>query len=280
MLKQNVLFLLLLLVPLAACVTLTEPGATQSKSETVERGDAASARVVIDAALGDLTVAGGATNLLEADFRYNLDELEPIVSYSISGDEGRLTVANQDGEFGIPTGEVESVWDLRLSDEAPMEMDISLGLGDSNLDLGDLSLTNLDVNAGAGRLNLDVGSQTLDRLHVEAGLGDVEMHVAGGAIGRFDFQSGAGSNEIDLRGSWEEDLVATIEGGLGDLTLIVPEDVGVRIDVDLGLGDVRADGFRVDGDAYVNDAYEAGADVTLSINVQGGAGQITLEQGE
>ena len=273
-------FLSAFMVITAACATVASPGAMQTKSETVEVGSADSVRVMIDGGFGELYVEGGASNLLAADFRYNIDQLEPEVNYDVSGGAGRLTVSNRDNINVIPTGEVKSEWDLQFADDVPLEMDINLGLGDSNLDLSDLTVTSLEVSAGAGKLDLNVGNQTLDRLKIDAGLGDVNVDVAGGSIGRLDYQSGAGSTRIDLRGAWDDDLVATIEGGLGDLTVIVPRETAVRVDVSLGLGEVKADGFRIDGSAYVNDAYEEGGDVLLSIDIQGGAGSVTLEMGE
>ena len=193
-------FLLMALPVMAACATIQEPGALQTKSETVELGSAETVRVNLDGGFGELYVEGGASELLEADFRYNIDELEPEVDYSVSGDTGRLTVSNRDNINVIPTGEVESEWRLAFAENVPMEMDIALGFGDSDLDLSDLTVTSLEVKAGAGRLDLNVGNQTLDRLKVEAGLGDVSVDVFGGSIGRFDFQSGAGLTVIDLRG--------------------------------------------------------------------------------
>lgn len=275
-----ILYLLILLMVTAACTTIAEPGAIQTRSETVELGAADAVRVKVDGSLGELFVNGGASDLLETEFRYNIDELEPEVEYRVDEDTGRLTVSNRENINVIPTGEVESEWRLTFADDVPLEMDISLGLGDSDLDLSSLTVTSLEVSAGAGRLDLNVGKQTLDRLKIEAGLGDVDVNVAGGNIGRLDYQSGAGSTVIDLRGNWEDDLVATIEGGLGDLRVIVPRDAGVRVDVELGLGDIHADGFTIDGDAFVNEAYEDGAEVTLSIDIQGGAGSVTLEMGE
>ncbi len=280
--KRIILFfsIVAFLMITAACTTVASPGAVQTKSETVELGSAELVQVNVDAGIGELFVEGGASELLNADFRYNIDELEQEVTYDVDGNTGRLRVFNKDDINVIPTGEVKSEWRLQFAEDVPLEMDMNLGLGDSDIDLSGLTVTSLEVSAGAGKLDLNVGNQTLDRLKVEAGLGDVDVNVAGGKIGRFDFRSGAGSTRIDLRGAWEDDLVATIEGGLGDLTVIVPRDTGVRIDVNLGLGDVHADGFRIDGSAYVNDAYKNGGDVTLLINVQGGAGSVTLEMGE
>jgi len=281
--QRFVLFLVItaFLMGTVACATVATPGAVQSKSESVELGSAESVRVTVDAGIGELFVEGGAVGLLDAEFRYNIEELEPDVTYEVDGDTGRLRVFNKENINVIPTGEIESEWRLQFAEDVPLEMDLNLGLGDSDLDLSDLTVTSLDVSAGAGKLDLNVGNQTLDRLNVEAGVGDVDVNVAGGKIGRLDYSSGAGSTRIDLRGAWEDDLVATIEGGLGDLTVIVPRDTGARIDVDLGIGDVNADGFRIDSGAYVNDAYYDDGDVvSLSINVQGGAGSVTLEMGE
>ena len=188
--KRTFLFFALaaLLVATSACTTVASPGALQTKSETVELGSAESVQVKIDAGVGELYVEGGASELLNADFRYNIEELEPDVSYDVDGSTGDLRVFHKDNLNVIPTGEVESEWRLQLAEDVPLEMDMNLGLGDSDLDLSNLTLTSLEVSAGAGRLDLNVGNQTLDRLKVEAGLGDVEVDVAGGTIGRFDYQ--------------------------------------------------------------------------------------------
>jgi hypothetical protein len=280
--KRTYLFFALtaLLVATSACATVASPGALQTKSETVELGSAESVQVKIDAGVGELYVEGGASELLNADFRYNIEELEPDVTYDVNDETGDLRVFHKDNINVIPTGEVESEWRLQLAEDVPLELDMNLGLGDSDLDLSNLTVTCLEVSAGAGRLDLNVGNQTLDRLKVEAGLGDVEVDVAGGTIGRFDYQSGAGTTKIDLRGAWDDDLVATIEGGLGELTVIVPRETAVFINVDLGLGDINADGFKIESGAYVNDAYEDGDEPTLLIDIQGGAGSVTLEMGE
>jgi N-terminal domain of toast_rack, DUF2154 len=112
----------------------------------------------------------------------------------------------------------------------------------------------MQIGLGAGKSTLELGSLSLTKLDVAGGAGDVT---------------------VDLTGDWQNDLEATIEGGVGQRTLILPAGVGVRVKVEVGLGGVDATGLTKDGDYYVNDAYGQ-SDVTLNIQVDGGVGGTDL----
>jgi hypothetical protein len=253
------LALVAILLAASACGGGARVGTLQTESKTVELGNAQSVRVEIDMAAGELDVSGGAAELLEADFTYNVAELKPEIDYS----GGTLTVRTPDVTTGIASlfdvGEYRYEWDLRLNDDVPMDMRVSLGAGRSNLQLGTLSLTGLQVTRGAGEVAIDLsGSSSLTRLNV------------GG---------GAGTVTVDLTGGWQNDLEATIQGGLGRRTLILPSDVGVRVRVEVGVGTVDAAGLTKEGEYYTNAAYGQ-SDVTLNIQVEGGVGQTDLRVGE
>jgi hypothetical protein len=245
-----------LLFAATGCDSGARVGDLLTKSETVELGGAESVSVEIKMGAGELAVSGGADELLEATFTYNVDELDPEATYS----NGNLVVQHDDVRGGIGTffdlDDYRNEWDLRLNEDVPMEMSIDMGAGRSDLKLGSLALTRLDINAGAGDVDLDLsGSQSLNRL---------------------DFDMGAGKLTLDLTGDWQDDLDATIRGGLGELTLRLPRDVGVRIDVDTGIGAVDASGLTKDGDTYTNDAFGE-SDVTLNIEIDAGVGKINLD---
>jgi hypothetical protein len=182
---------------------------------------------------GKLDVSGGASELLEASFTYNVEELDPRATYT----NGRLEVRDSGVNMGIASladlDEFRNQWDLKLNEDVPMEMKINLGAGPSNLALGALALTSLNINGGAGEIT------------------------------------------IDLTGTWRNDLDARIAGGLGDLHLTLPREVGVRIEVDPGIGVVDASGLTRDGNTYTNDAYGV-SDATLRIHIDGGVGNINL----
>ncbi len=257
--KQWVLLgsLIVLVLSLTACnFGMIETGTSQEKSETVEVGGAETAVVNIAMGFGELTVSDGADDLMDAEFTYNVEDWEPEVNYAVSGSNGRLNITQPDSEFaGIPDSDIVNKWELQLNNDIPMEIDVKLGAGENNLDLRSLNLERLSVESGAG-------SSTIS-------LGDSPLRIV-------DIQAGVGEMNLDLSGSWEEDANITIETGFGDTSIVVPSDVGVIIHADLGIGDLDANGFRVQGDNYVNDAYGESS-TTLSIDLQGGAGGITLQ---
>lgn len=275
------LLYMLLLLLLAAAVTgcgvrLVRPGETVTDTEAVERGDAESVAVNVHGGVGELTLGGGAADLFSGEFRYNVEELAGEVDYAVSDGNGVLNIRPAaDDLAAIPTGDVVSEWDLQFAEDVPLDMDVNLGLGTSDLDFSTLTLSGLEINSGAGEVTVNVGRQTLERVEFQAGLGKTSFTLPGGHVERLEFDAGAGEVEIDLTGEWEADLVASIEAGLGDLTLRVPEDVGVRVDVEQGLGQIDAEGFTIQDGAYVNDAYGESA-FTLDIDIEQGVGDVNL----
>jgi hypothetical protein len=67
-----------------------------------------------------------------------------------------------------------------------------------------------------------------------------------------------------------------MQGGAGEATLRLLRDVGVRVDAERGLGEINASGLTKDGNTYTNDAYGS-SDTTLSIDFEGGVGQVNLD---
>lgn len=242
-----------------ACGQASPParvGELRTGSESVDLGAAESVRVEVNMAAGELTLSGGAGKLLEADFTYNVDDLKPEVEYT----NGRLVVSTPDA--AISAGSLRDLadyryeWDLRLNDDVPMEMKVNVAAGSADLELGSLSLTALDIETGASDVNVDLsGSSSLRRLGIDAGLG---------------------RTTVDLSGDWQDDLDAKISSGVGEMTLLLPRDVCVRVDAEGGLGDVETHGLTKDGNAYVNDACGVSG-TTLRIDISTGLGTIRLE---
>lgn len=261
----------------AGCgVRLARPGATVTQTERIEQGGAESVEVNVQGGVGELVLGGGAADLFAGEFRYNLDDLAVEVDYTVSDGEGVLTIQPEaDNLSAIPTGEVVSEWDLQFAEGVPLDMDVNLGLGSSELDFSDLTLTGLEIDSGAGKVTVNVGRQTLERVEFQAGLGEVNFNLPGGRVEHLDFRAGAGDVEVDLTGDWETDLDASIEAGLGELTVRLPEGVGVRVEVEQGLGDVDTVGLTMEDGAYVNDAY-GDSEFTLQIDIEQGAGDLNL----
>ena len=219
------------------CGDSVEVGAMLTESQSVGLEDAESVRVKIEMGAGDLAVAGGSDKLLDADFTYNVADLRPEVVYDVSGDRGTLTIQQPDAK-GLTS--FQGLSDYRY---------------EWDLRLSDAVPMDLSVNIGAG---------------------SSELQLSGLSLTALDVNTGAGETTVDLTGDWDRDLDVNIEGGVGEITVRLPGNIGVSVEADLGIGSVDAPDMTKDGDTYTNGAYGQ-SDVTLTVEIDGGVGEITLE---
>ncbi|MBM3293330.1 MAG: hypothetical protein FJY82_02270 [Candidatus Aminicenantes bacterium] len=124
----------------------------------------------------------------------------------------------------------------------------------------DIQLTNrvpldLDFDLGAGEAELDLRGLNLRSLAVDMGVGKLTL---------------------DLTGTREGRLEASIDGGIGEATVYLPTEVGVRVRVDGGLGSIRADGFVKTGKVFTNPAGEKSGSVAIDLEIDGGIGSVSL----
>lgn len=190
-------------------------GELRESSLAVERGGAVAVDAEITLGFDEMTLRGGADELMELDFATNFAE-DPIVIYEVDSGLGDLIVEPH-GAIGIPAnapmGEYRNQWDLRLNSETPMDLTVILGAGLGTLDLRGMTLTSLTVELGAGE-----------------------------AV-------------VDLRGEWAQGFDVLIEAGVGEVTVYLPSETGVHATVERAIGAVNVSGLeKIDG-ASVNEAY-------------------------
>jgi hypothetical protein len=123
-----------------------------------------------------------------------------------------------------------------------------------DLRLNDDKPLDLNVDFGAGEGRLDLGSLNLR---------SVEIHM------------GVGELRLDLRGTPKSDYTVTLRGGVGEVTVYLPEGVGVVADAQGGIGGITAHGLEKRDGEYVNDAYGR-AKTTVRLDIRGGIGAINL----
>ncbi len=88
-----------------------------------------------------------------------------------------------------------------------------------------------------------------------------------------DFDGGAGSYTLDFSGVLQQDCRVTIDGGLGDFTIIVPKETAAEIEFNGNLMDINTKGTWV-----VNDNIYAtqGSGPLLEIEINIGLGSVTV----
>ncbi len=205
-------------------------------AQEVSLQGAQSATANIDIPSGSLDVAGGATQLLNANFDYHESDGAPRVEYSVSGGRGDLSIT-QEEKTHIRLAIARNDWQLRFADNVPMDMNIQIGAGSSNLRLQGLNVKNLDVQAGVGQMNLDLTGPRKSDLHVDihGGVGSavirlpkdvgVRIHASGGigSVSPHGLTREGDDYVNEVLGKTTATIDLTIEGGIGSISLRTDE---------------------------------------------------------
>ena len=108
------------------------------------------------------------------------------------------------------------------------------------------------------------------------GAGNSELQLARLSLTGLNIILGAGVSKVDLSGDWVRDLDVIIDAGATNLSVRLPRDVGVRVEVDRGPAVIDAPDLTQNGNVYTNDAYGV-SNVTLHVDVKAGIGRVNLE---
>jgi hypothetical protein len=235
--KKNTIVGLLIcanLMWMAGCSSVVLGKESDSKIQ-IEKDKAKQLEITLNVGAGRVNVSEGANDWVEGDIQYNVDDLKPKVSYKRSGGTGKVEIEQSKKDFsGINIGSVKNEWDLKLSNDVPIDLEVNTGASETTLNLQGLQIEDLNVHAGVGDLT------------------------------------------VDLSGDWKESFDVDLKMGVGQSTIILPSDIGVRIKSTKGIGHADFKGFISEGNGvYVNEAYE-NADVKIDVNTDLGIGKVNF----
>jgi len=220
---------------------------------------------------------GGGESLISGKITYNVAELKP--AYSV---RNRTVTIRQKFQLLIPTGQVINDWEFLLGTAHPYSLDVGVGAAEADLDLGGVPLTGFKLASGAGDMTVDFALPNPARLidaRIQTGAGRTTIkNLLNANMEYLRIGAGVGQTVVMCTG---DGLSASgrvkIDGGLGEIVLILDEDAPIRVNASVGLGGIDADdGLIRMGKSYQTAAY-ADANVRLDVSVSGGVGAIRLE---
>jgi hypothetical protein len=230
-------------------------------------------RVSISFGAGELTVSPGAKNLVDGTIVYNVEDLKPDVI------EDGSNIEIKQGNFKSlpPFKDMKNEWDLKLGN-APMDLVISAGAYDGTIELGGLSLKSLEVNDGASNVDLSFSKPNpveMSILRYATGASDVKLSsLANANFSTLTFSGGAGNYTLDFSGQPQQDAVATIDSGFGNVSIIIPEGVNARVTVESAAVNINyGSGWSQNGQDY----SQKGDGPTLTIVVKMAAGNLLID---
>lgn len=212
----------------AAC---EEPGPRMTDTQTVALEGADRAEVLIHMGAGELELRGADQEpLLEASFEFNRERNRPEVGYRVTGGKGRLEVRHP-RRRGVNFGTTRNRWDLVLSRAVPLELDVDLGAGRSDLDLRGFKIGRIDIDMGVGEMELDLQGRherSFD-VKIDGGIGSARLRLPAEVGVRVKVDGGLGS--VDVHGLTKRSG-AYVNDAYGK------SPVTIEVDVDAGIGSI------------------------------------------
>jgi len=242
------------------------------ESITVAAPDSQETRLTLSFGAGTLTLSPGAQNLVDGTAVYNVKDLKPEVRKN----GGSIEVRQGDFKGLPPFDEITNEWDLKLSD-APMDLTVQAGAYEGHLELGGLALKSLTVRDGASNVDLsfqEPNQTEMSLLRYETGASNVTLKgLANANFSTLTFSGGAGNYTLDFSGELQRDAVVTVESGLGNLSLVIPEDVHAVVTVESTAVNINhSSGWEQNGQKYT----QSGSGASLTILVKMAAGNLTI----
>jgi hypothetical protein len=219
----------------SGCDVGVDAGPTQTAVKQIDIGNAESTRAEIHMNSGELHLSGGAPGLLDASFRYSQQIGQPEVHYQVTGGHGVLTLDSPKTNTTFRNKVNE--WTLRMGSKAPLDLNVNLGAGTSDIDVSGLTIHSIGIHMGAGEMKLNLaGKYPKDvSAEVEGGAGEaiitlpkdmgavVDAKVGIGGVNVSGLQKRDGKYYNDAYVEGMPALRLDVRGGVGDITLKVAQ---------------------------------------------------------
>lgn len=178
---------------------LTGSGKHRTERATIPLEGASEARIHIDHGAGRLRIGAGAQagELLSGEFGGGLSQ-----DVRRQGDRlnVRLRLSAQVVPFSIPWGRGSLDWEISLSPEVPLQLEIKTGASDSRLDLSRLRVTDLRLETGASSTDIVLPAEAgHTRADIKSGMASVTIRVPNGVAAHIHSQGGLSSTRVAQR---------------------------------------------------------------------------------
>lgn len=167
--------------------------------------------------------------------------------------------------------ELDQRLSLAISPNVLLDLDLKFGAVSADLELGGLSLREGRIRTGASETTVRFSSPNravCESLQFEVGAAQFEaLSLANARCRLIKLSGGVAEVLLDFTGEWSDavETKVNIKMGLGEIRLLFPEDLGVRLHVDRFLVSVDRNGFDKGGSTYTSRNWD---DVTTHIEIE------------
>jgi hypothetical protein len=242
--------------------------------------------ILVEVTAGEVLIEkAAAADSVTAVLDYSEGEFKPKIDFTAA--KNRLAVKLTKKNWrGVNKGD-EKNWakaTVRLPAGAEIILDYRLKAGETELHLGGLRLKEVDISVWAGQLDVDFETPNLipmDYLEIDAKVGEAHLNNLGNARYReASVNGGIGQIEADFSGGVEPDSKAWIDLDIGEATVVLPEDAGVRMHIGGMFGFLsskRISGsFLKRGRFFYSEDYES-MKTKCTFHITPGLGELRIE---
>jgi hypothetical protein len=167
------------------------------------------------------TVAPHRAERIESSF----EQKAGVAHYSLKSEGLRFTLPS----WGRRN---RGLWDLRLTQDIPLALKVSTGVGEAELNLEQVQLTDLEVESGVGRTTLTLPGRGDFQAEISGGVGEVIVLIPDTLAARIRASAGIGS--VNVEGDFGRDdetylspnyenaehkVDLKVDGGIGAITI-------------------------------------------------------------
>lgn len=222
-------------------------------------------------------------NILDAEIEEeNPDEIH--IDYDKIGDKGELYLDSKSKLRHLDFDLDDNYWHLGFSDKIPISFEIDVGACKGEFDFTGLRIDNLDLDLGASSTEIifrEPNPERISRFKIDVGASKLKIKGLGNAnFDKLSFDGGVGDFTLDFSGELKHKAYVDIDVGLGSLTVLLPEDIGVRIKKEgsfLSSFSIAENEFQeVESDVYESENFGK-TEGELILDIEIGLGSVEIE---
>jgi hypothetical protein len=237
----------------------------------------------LEYAAGSLRVSPGRpTELYRMDLSYDDQRYVPISDYDTRSGAVVLGLkpAGEGGVRVVSRSQLSQVAAVALSPRPDLTLALTLGAVEADVELGGLRVSNLAVRTGASRAVIRFSQPNAARCQLATiSAGAAEISVLGLGNSRCDeitFEGGIGKVTLDFSGAWTFSSRVQVTMAVGELTLRLPRNAGIRLRMDRYLSSFEPTGLIRRGEVFESPNY-ARQQRRLDLNLTAAVGGVNVE---
>ena len=161
-----------------------------------------------------------------------------------------------------------------------MDLSLTLGATQTTVDLGGLTLRGFRFESGAAEATVDFSAPNRARIGsaaVNAGAASITIrNIANARASTLDVKGGVGALDLGYGGTWTADMETHLAVAIGKVTIHVPPDVGIRLEMQRFLASFDNDGLVKRGGIWYSDNWDS-ARFHLRLHIDATFGAVEID---